>query len=336
MKAAGFDVTHLYGLTETYGPAVVNEWKAAWDDLDPAALGGAEGAPGRALRRARTRSTSSIRTPCSRCRRDGETLGEVMFRGNVVMKGYLKNPKATEGSLRRRLVPFRRSRRQASGRLHPAQGPFQGHHHLRRREHLLDRGGGRALQASGRRRAPRWSPGPTTSGARRPAPSSSSGPASQRQRRGTHRLVPRAHRRAIKVPRHVIFARTAAHLDRQDPEVQAARGSAPLNGRHIAKDKDHVSRMKPPTPLRRSSLSAVAEGVATLTLNRPGQGQCALRGDDRGLAGRVAVRPPTTAVRVIVIAASRHASFRPATTFPRCATCRTRQGSRRSSRNARR
>ena len=42
---------------------------------------------------------------------DGETIGEVMFRGNIVMKGYLKNPQATDEALRRRLVPFRRSRR---------------------------------------------------------------------------------------------------------------------------------------------------------------------------------------------------------------------------------
>ena len=73
-----------------------------------------------------------------------------MFRGNMVMKGYLKNKPATDEGVRRRLVPFRRSRRDASRRLHPAQGPLQGHHHLRRREHLLDRGRGRALQASGR------------------------------------------------------------------------------------------------------------------------------------------------------------------------------------------
>ena len=83
---------------------------------------------------------------------DGETIGEVMFRGNIVMKGYLKNQQGDRGGVRRRLVPFRRSRRDASRRLHPAEGPLQGHHHLGRREHLLDRGRGRALQASRRRR----------------------------------------------------------------------------------------------------------------------------------------------------------------------------------------
>ena len=53
MADAGFAVTHLYGLTETYGPAVVNEWHGEWDALDSAGAGGEEGAAGRALCRAR-------------------------------------------------------------------------------------------------------------------------------------------------------------------------------------------------------------------------------------------------------------------------------------------
>ena len=52
MKEAGFNVTHLYGLTESYGPAVVNDWHAGWDALAGGRAGGEEGAPGRALRRA--------------------------------------------------------------------------------------------------------------------------------------------------------------------------------------------------------------------------------------------------------------------------------------------
>ncbi len=97
MAQAGFVVTHLYGLTETYGPAVVNEWKAEWDALDDA---------GRASRKARQGvryaalddltvmdPETMMETP-----RDGETIGEVMFRGNIVMKGYLKNKAATDES----------------------------------------------------------------------------------------------------------------------------------------------------------------------------------------------------------------------------------------------
>ena len=95
MKEAGFNVTHLYGLTETYGPAAVNEWQQDWDALDAAAQAAKKARQGvrytvlEALR-------SSIPKPWSPCPRDGETMGEVMFRGNMVMKGYLKNPEATE------------------------------------------------------------------------------------------------------------------------------------------------------------------------------------------------------------------------------------------------
>jgi fatty-acyl-CoA synthase len=98
MKEAGFSVTHLYGLTETYGPAVVNDWHREWDTLDR---------PAQAAKKAR----QGVRYPVLEALdvldpetmqpvpRDGQTLGEVMFSGNVVMKGYLKNKSATEKSL---------------------------------------------------------------------------------------------------------------------------------------------------------------------------------------------------------------------------------------------
>ena len=95
MKGAGFNVTHVYGLTETYGPASVNDWNAAWD-----ALSGSEQAVKKARQGVRYPVLEALDVldpdtmqPVSR---DGETLGEVMFRGNVVMKGYLKNRPATE------------------------------------------------------------------------------------------------------------------------------------------------------------------------------------------------------------------------------------------------
>jgi fatty-acyl-CoA synthase len=94
MAAAGFHLTHLYGLTETYGPAVVNEWNRDWDELDEA---------GRAFKRTRqgvrylALEDLTVLDPVTmqRVPADGQTIGEVMFRGNIVMKGYLKNPGAT-------------------------------------------------------------------------------------------------------------------------------------------------------------------------------------------------------------------------------------------------
>jgi fatty-acyl-CoA synthase len=95
MKAAGFEVTHLYGLTETYGPAVINDWHQGWNDL-PAA----EQAVKKARQGVRYLALEDLcvmdpetMVPVPR---DGQTMGEVMFRGNVVMKGYLKNPKSTQ------------------------------------------------------------------------------------------------------------------------------------------------------------------------------------------------------------------------------------------------
>ena len=95
MAEAGFRITHLYGLTETYGPTVVNEWNTAWDALPPA-----EQAARKARQGVRYLSLADLAVMDPDTMRpvpaDGRTLGEVMFRGNIVMKGYLKNPAATE------------------------------------------------------------------------------------------------------------------------------------------------------------------------------------------------------------------------------------------------
>ncbi|HEY2068649.1 MAG TPA: acyl-CoA synthetase [Rhizomicrobium sp.] len=95
MAESGFNVTHVYGLTETYGPAVVNEWNAEWEALDKApraAKKARQGVRYHALDALTVLDPETMEpTPA-----DGETLGEVMFRGNIVMKGYLKNPKATQ------------------------------------------------------------------------------------------------------------------------------------------------------------------------------------------------------------------------------------------------
>ncbi len=94
MEDAGFRVTHVYGLTETYGPAVVNEWHAGWDALplaERAARKARQGVRYPALEDLAVLDPATLEPVPA----DGETLGEVMFRGNIVMKGYLKNPAAT-------------------------------------------------------------------------------------------------------------------------------------------------------------------------------------------------------------------------------------------------
>ncbi|MFA6021506.1 MAG: acyl-CoA synthetase [Rhodospirillales bacterium] len=99
IEAQGFRVTHVYGLTEVYGPATVCAWHPEWDDLP-------------ASERARLKSRQGVRylveeglmvahpETLKPVPRDGQTMGEVFFRGNVVMKGYFKNPKATDEALK--------------------------------------------------------------------------------------------------------------------------------------------------------------------------------------------------------------------------------------------
>lgn len=97
IESLGISVTHVYGLTETYGPCVVSEWRAEWDELPT-------------LERARLKSRQGVRVGMQEglmvahpdttvpVPKDGKTLGEVMMRGNVVMKGYLKSEDTTSNS----------------------------------------------------------------------------------------------------------------------------------------------------------------------------------------------------------------------------------------------
>jgi fatty-acyl-CoA synthase len=95
MQRIGFDITHVYGLTETYGPAAVCAKHEDWDALDIGA-------------RAERNGRQGVRYTCEEGMTvldpetmqpvpwDGETMGEIMFRGNITMKGYLKNPRASQ------------------------------------------------------------------------------------------------------------------------------------------------------------------------------------------------------------------------------------------------
>ncbi|XKF14782.1 acyl-CoA synthetase [Halomonas sp. BLK-85] len=98
VEALGIEVTHVYGLTEVYGPVTVCAWHAAWNELP-------------LEERARLKARQGVRyhmlealcvadpTTLEPVPKDGKTMGEIMMRGNNVMKGYLKNKQATEQAL---------------------------------------------------------------------------------------------------------------------------------------------------------------------------------------------------------------------------------------------
>jgi fatty-acyl-CoA synthase len=97
MARIGFEITHVYGLTETYGPAAVAVRRPAWLEQDlseQTRLNGRQGV------RYALEEAMTVRDPATLAEvpADGETMGEIMFRGNIVMKGYLKNPKASAAS----------------------------------------------------------------------------------------------------------------------------------------------------------------------------------------------------------------------------------------------
>ena len=97
MESAGFRITHVYGLTETYGPDVVCAWHTGWDALparDQAGLKARQGVAYPVQEEVMVADAGTLEP----VPKDGETMGEVFHRGNIVMKGYLKNPQATEAA----------------------------------------------------------------------------------------------------------------------------------------------------------------------------------------------------------------------------------------------
>lgn len=99
MESAGFSVIHVYGLTETYGPAAMCAWKAEWDKLDNqqrADKKSRQGVPYHVLEDLQVMDPKTLKPVKS----DGQELGETLFRGNIVMKGYLGDPEATAAAFK--------------------------------------------------------------------------------------------------------------------------------------------------------------------------------------------------------------------------------------------
>ncbi|CAI9765828.1 unnamed protein product [Fraxinus pennsylvanica] len=95
MSQRGFRVAHTYGLSETYGPSTICAWKSEWDSLPPeeqARMNARQGVRYVALEGLDVVNTQNMKPVPA----DGRTVGEIVFRGNIVMKGYLKNPKANK------------------------------------------------------------------------------------------------------------------------------------------------------------------------------------------------------------------------------------------------
>jgi fatty-acyl-CoA synthase len=98
MERMGFDLLHVYGLTEVYGPATVCAKHDEWNELDigeRARLNSRQGVTYHLERGIAVMNPETMEPVPA----DGETMGEIMFRGNITMKGYLKNPKATQDAL---------------------------------------------------------------------------------------------------------------------------------------------------------------------------------------------------------------------------------------------
>src|SRR6267142_2704516 len=181
------------------------------------------GAPGRALPDARRPDGGrSENAPAGAGRRAYDRRGPAA--GQHRHAGLLEGSRGDGRGVRRRMVPHRRSRRAASRRLHGNQGPRQGHHHLGWREHLLDRGGDCPQPPSGGSHVGRGGPARREVGRDalrvRPAP-----PGRHGHRGGADPVLP-GQPAALRDPQDRRVRRAADHLDRQGPEVHAARAGA--------------------------------------------------------------------------------------------------------------
>ena len=219
LEKENFRVTHVYGLTEVYGPATICSWHEEWDSRpshERAQLKARQGVRYAAEDGVTVMDPTTMTASAARRRHHG--------RGDVPRQSHHEGvPEERQGDargVRARLVPFRRLGRAARGRLHRAARPLQGHHHLGRREHLDHRGRGRDHRASGggqcgRGRQARREMGRDALRLRHAEARLG------RHGRRHHRPLPRQPR-LLQVPAPRRLPRPAHDLDRQGPEVRPA------------------------------------------------------------------------------------------------------------------
>ena len=143
----GIELTHVYGLTETYGPHSVCAWHTGWDILPEekrAQLKARQGVPYTVFGTDMRVVDETMQDAPS----DGKTVGEVVMRGNNVMRGYYNDPEGTETAFAGGWFHSGDLARDASRRLHRIARPRQGHHHLWRREYFHHRGRTRVVRSS--------------------------------------------------------------------------------------------------------------------------------------------------------------------------------------------
>ena len=223
MEKMGFRVTHLYGLTESYGPATLCAPQPAWAGLplaERAQRMARQGVPMPTLAAIRVADAGNGRAGAERwC--DARRADAARQHGD---EGLSQEREGEPRRLRRRLVPHRRPRGAASGRLRRDQGPREGHHHLGRRERELARGRGMPLPAPGRDGSGRrCAAGPEVGRDAMRVRHAQAG-RSGRHRSRHHRVVPGAPR-ALQGAASGRLRAAAEDVDREDPEVRAARAS---------------------------------------------------------------------------------------------------------------
>ncbi len=233
MERMGFRVTHLYGLTESYGPSTVCAWQDEWEGLplgERAGLMARQGVPYLTLDAQRVADSESLRDVPA----DGRTIGELLLRGNTVMKGYLKNPAATAEAF-------------AGGWFHTGDLAVMhpdGYVEIKDRSKDIIISGGENISSIEVEEVLYRHPAGYGGGRRRQAGREVGRDALRlchaeaRRRRGRrrrhHRVVPRQPR-ALQGAAPCRVRPAAKDLDREDPEIRAARAG---EGRAVSESRD--------------------------------------------------------------------------------------------------